>query len=51
MNIAIKKLMLIEKMIEAKEEEAKINGYVSTPAEMEFKTKISDLINKIQLAY
>lgn len=48
MNIALRKIALIEKQMEEQEEEIKTLGYCSTPFDQEFKRKISYLMDKVR---
>lgn len=49
MNIALRKLAMIERNIEEQEERAKIDGYVSCPVDAEFKEKISRLMEQVRV--
>lgn len=46
MNIAIRKLALLEKAIEEKEERNRIEGYTTSTIDNEFKKKVSELMLK-----
>lgn len=48
MNIAMRKLAMLEKDLIAREEEASTLGYSSKPIDTEFKRKISYLMDKIR---
>ena len=48
MNIALRKLALLEKNLAEKEECAKINGYTTSPADRELQAKINDLLSRIR---
>ncbi len=49
MNIAIRKLALLEKTLEEKEMNSKINGYVVSPIDVELKEKISKLMDQVRV--
>lgn len=49
MNIAIRKLALLEKTLEEKEINSKINGYVVSPVDAELKEKISKLMDQVRV--
>lgn len=48
MNLAFRKLAMLEKEIIAKEEAAKIDGYTSAPIDKEFKSKITKLLDQVR---
>lgn len=48
MNIAIRKLVMLEKSMAEKEEAARIAGYTTCPIDTEFKRQISDIMNKVK---
>ncbi len=48
MNIAIRKLALLEKAIEEQEERNRIDGYTTLPIDHEFKQRVSDLMLKVK---
>ena len=49
MNIALRKLALLEKSLIEKDEFAKAHGLLSTPEDLILRKKISDFIQKAQL--
>lgn len=49
MNIAIRKLAMIEQSMLAKEETAKIQGYSTSPVDQEFKRRVTDLMDKVRI--
>ncbi len=48
MNLAIRKLAMLEKDFIAREEEAKLNGFTSCPIDREFKNKISKVLDQVR---
>ena len=48
MNIALRKLAMLEKEFIAREEAARIEGLVTNPVDQAFKRKITDLMDKIR---
>ncbi len=49
MNIAFRKLALLEKALEEKELNSKLDGYVSSPVDIELKEKISKLMEQVRI--
>ena len=49
MNIALRKLAMIEKSIIAQEESNKIQGYVTNTIDQDFKRRVTDLMDKVRL--
>lgn len=49
MNIAFRKLALLEKTLEEKEISSKIEGYVTSPVDVELKEKISKLMEQVKI--
>ena len=49
MNIAIRKLAMLEKSIIEKEEAAKLDGYISSPVDPIFKEKVTRLMDKVRV--
>lgn len=47
MNIAVKKLAMLEKDFRRQEEEARVQGYTSSPVDSEFRRKVSNLMEKV----
>ena len=50
MNIAIRKLALLEKKIEEQEELKRIEGYVTNTIDNELRQRVSEIILKVKLA-
>ena len=48
MNLAIRKLAMLEKDFIAKEEAAKIEGYYSTPVDRDFKNRVTNLLDQVR---
>ena len=48
MSLAYRKLALLEKDFIAKEEQAKMEGYVSSPIDRDFKEKVTKLLDKVR---
>ncbi len=48
MNIALRKLALLESQMRQKEEEAKIAGYTTSPVDKELKDRITKLMDKVR---
>lgn len=51
MNIAIRKLAMLEKSIIEREEAAKIDGYATSPIDPIFKEKITRLMDKVRVLW
>ena len=49
MNLALRKLAMLEKDMIAREEEAKINGYATCPVDADFKARVSALMDKVRV--
>ena len=49
MNIAVRKLVLLEKNILEREESARIQGYSTNVVDADFKRRVVDLMDKIRL--
>lgn len=49
MNIAIRKLAMLEKSLLEREEAAKLDGYVTSPIDPVFKEKVTRLMDKIRV--
>jgi hypothetical protein len=49
MNIAMRKLALLEKRIIEEEEKAKIQGFSTCPIDYEFKHRVKDLMDRIRV--
>ncbi len=49
MNIALRKLALLEKSLGEREEMAKLGGYVTSPVDVELRTKITKLMEQIKI--
>ncbi len=48
MTIALRKLALLEKNLEKREEQARIAGYVTSPVDSDFKEQVSKLMEKVR---
>ena len=48
MNVALRKLALLEKNIMQKEEAAKVQGYTTSPVDPIFKEKIVKLMKRVR---
>lgn len=48
MNLAYRKLAMIEKDFIAREEAAKLDGYTSCPIDRDFKEKITKLLDQVR---
>ncbi len=48
MNIAMRKLAMLEKEFLAREEAAKIEGLATNPVDQAFKQRITDLMDKVR---
>ena len=48
MNLALRKIAMLEKNMIQKEEEARINGYASSPIDKEFRNKVFALMEKVR---
>ena len=51
MNIAIRKLAILEKSLLEREEAVKLDGYVTSPIDPVFKDKVTRLMDKIRVLY
>lgn len=49
MNIALRKLAMLEKSILEKEEEARIQGYTTNVIDSDFKNRITTLMDKVRV--
>ena len=49
MNIALRKLAMLEQNYIRQEEEARIQGYSSCPIDNEMRRRVTDLMNKVRL--
>lgn len=49
MNLALRKLELLEKTFNEREESSRINGYCTNVIDVELKKNVSDLLNKIRV--
>ncbi len=49
MTIALRKLALLEKNLEEREEQSRLEGYVSSPIDTDLKEKISKLMEKVKM--
>ncbi len=48
MNIALRKLALLEKNMLEREEALKLEGYTSSPVDANFREKITQLMDKVR---
>ena len=48
MNLTLRKLALLEKSFEQREEEARIQGYTSCPIDKDFQRKITELMDRVR---
>lgn len=51
MNIAMRKLAMLEKDFIEREEEAKSKGYTTSPVDLEFRKKITQLMDKVRVLW
>lgn len=51
MNIAIRKLALLEKAIAEQEERCRVEGFATNTFSEEFKQKVSDLMLRVRTVY
>lgn len=49
MNIAIRKLAMIEKSLIAQEEAEKLQGYTTSTIDRDFKQRITNLMDKVRV--
>ena len=49
MNLALRKLAMLEKDLIAREEAAKIEGYVTSPVDNDLKLRITKLMDKVRV--
>lgn len=49
MNIALRKLAMLEKEFIQREEAARLEGYMSSPIDYELKNKITKLMNQVRV--
>ena len=50
MNIAIRKLAMLEKDMIAREEQARFEGYASCPIDQDLKNRVTFVMDKVRLA-
>lgn len=50
MTIALRKLALLEKNLEQREEEARIRGFTTSPFDSDLKKKITQIMDKVKMA-
>ncbi len=48
MNIALRKLALLEKNMREREEAARLEGYTTSPIDSNFKQRITQLMDKVR---
>lgn len=49
MNIALRKLAMLEKTLAEKEETARVQGYVTSTVDKDFHRRISDLMDRVRV--
>lgn len=49
MNIAVRKLALLEKSLIEREEANRIEGYASSPVDVAFREKVTQLMDKVRV--
>ena len=49
MNIAMRKLAMLEKDLEDKEEKARVDGFASCPINIHLQRQVKDLMDKIRV--
>ena len=49
MNIAVRKLAMLEKSLIEREEANRIDGYVTSPVDVAFREKVSKLMDKVRV--
>ena len=49
MNIALRKLALLEKDLIAREETARIEGFMTNPADNDLRRKITEIMDKVRI--
>lgn len=49
MNIAIRKLAMLEKSMAEKVEEARVQGYSTCPIDREFQKKVNDIMDRVRV--
>ena len=49
MNIALRKLAMIEKDMIAREEQERIQGYTTSTIDRDFKRRVTDLMDRVRL--
>lgn len=49
MNIAVRKLALLEKSLIEREEANRIDGYATSPVDVAFREKVSKLVDKVRV--
>lgn len=48
MNLALRKIAMLEKSMIKKEEEAKIMGYTTSPVDVELRDRVTRLMDKVR---
>ena len=48
MNVALRKLAMLEKKFEVQEERAKLQGYFTSPVDNEMKRNVTELMDKVR---
>lgn len=49
MNLAIRKLAMLEKDLIAREEAARLEGFSTCPIDQDFKNRITELMDKVRV--
>lgn len=49
MNIALRKLALLEKNLIQREEAARLEGYMTSPSDCAFRKQITELMDKVRV--
>jgi hypothetical protein len=49
MNIVLRKMALLEEKMIKVEEDAKIQGYCTTPIDLDFKRRVTDLMDRVRV--
>lgn len=49
MNIAMRKLAMLEKDFQKREEEARVQGYSTCPVDTDFRRKVANLMEKVSV--
>ena len=49
MNIALRKLAMLEEKLIKEEEQARVQGYTSCPVDQDFKKRLTDLMDRVRV--